>query len=150
MIIYDKIVESPYEPQSTNVLWLRPTEEGFAFYRYKNGKWDALRIMNTKGTTTVDDDTPYDLNGVGAKKLSDLEDVALNTLTDGQILKYNGSSWENGNDDTSTPGPDTVGSEQIMDNSVEMEDLNDSVREKIQKTYDISDESLSMDFDTQS
>jgi hypothetical protein len=47
-------------------------------------------------------------------------------------------------------GPNTVGSEQIMDNSVEMEDLNDSVREKIQKTYDISDESLSMDFDTQS
>lgn len=49
----------------------------------------------------------------------------------------------------SQPGPNTVGTEQIIDNSVEMEDLNDSVKEKIQKTYDISDESLSMDYDTQ-
>ena len=49
----------------------------------------------------------------------------------------------------STPGPNTVGTEQIIDNSVEMEDLNDSVKSKIQKTYDISDESLLMDFDIQ-
>ena len=47
------------------------------------------------------------------------------------------------------PGPNTVGTEQIIDNSVIMDDLNDSVKEKIQKTYDISDESLSMDFDVQ-
>lgn len=49
----------------------------------------------------------------------------------------------------STPGPNTVGTEQIIDNSVIMDDLNDSVKVKIQKTYDISDESLSMDFEIQ-
>lgn len=43
-------------------------------------------------------------------------------------------------------GPDTVGSEQIIDNSILINDLNDSVKDKIQKTYDISDESLDMDF----
>ena len=149
MMIYDKIVESVTEPQSTNVIWLRPTEDGFAFYRYKNGKWDALRIMNTKDSTTPEDDQPYDLNGVNATKLADLQDVSLNTVTDGQVLKYNGSTWENGNDDSGTPGPDSVGTEQIIDNSIIMDDLNDSVKSKIQKTYDISDESLSMDFNIQ-
>jgi hypothetical protein len=49
----------------------------------------------------------------------------------------------------STPGPNTVGTEQIMDGAVEMEDLHDDVKGKIQKTYDVSDESLFMDFDIQ-
>jgi hypothetical protein len=44
-------------------------------------------------------------------------------------------------------GPDTVGTEQIIDNSVEMQDLNDSVKDKIQKTYYQEDESLHMDYD---
>ena len=132
---------------STNVIWLRSTENGFAFYRYKNGKWDILRPMKDMGTASPEDDEPYDLDGVGAKKLADLEDVTLSSVEDGQILKYKGSGWENEDDDSGTPGPDTVGTEQIIDNSVEMEDLNDRVKNKIQKTYDISDESLSMDFD---
>ena len=59
MMIYDKIVESPYEPMSTNVLWLRPTDMGFSFYRYKNGKWEALKLMNDQGTSNPDDDEPY-------------------------------------------------------------------------------------------
>lgn len=46
-----------------------------------------------------------------------------------------------------TPGPDTVGTDQIIDGAVEMEDLNDSVKEKIQKVYDEDDETLHMDFD---
>ena len=149
MMIYDKIVESVTEPQSTNVIWLRPTDGGFAFYRYKNGKWDVLRIMNTKGSTTPEDDEPYDLDGVGAKKLADLEDVTLSSVEDGQILKYKGAGWENEDDDSGTPGPDSVGTEQIIDGAVEMEDLHDDVKGKIQKTYDISDESLSMDYDVQ-
>lgn len=45
------------------------------------------------------------------------------------------------------PGPNTVGTEQIIDGSVIEADLNDSVKAKMQKTYDISDESLNMDFD---
>ena len=50
----------------------------------------------------------------------------------------------------SQPGPHTVGTEQLIDNSIMEDDLNDSVRAKIQKTYDTSDESLLMDFDVQS
>ena len=59
----------------------------------------------------------------------------------------------NPNDDTPIDihegqlGPDTVGTEQIIDDSVEMEDLNSSVRDKIQKTYHQNDESLHMDYD---
>ena len=45
--------------------------------------------------------------------------------------------------------PNTVGSDQIVDNSVMMEDLNESVRDKIQKTYVEDDESLHMDYDIQ-
>ena len=45
------------------------------------------------------------------------------------------------------PGPNTVGTEQIIDGAVEMEDLNDDVKSKIQKTYDEDDETLHMDFD---
>ena len=43
--------------------------------------------------------------------------------------------------------PNTVGTEQIIDNSVIMDDLNDSVKEKIQKTYYEDDETLHMDYD---
>ena len=46
------------------------------------------------------------------------------------------------------PGPNTVGTEQIIDNSVMMEDLNVSVKEKFQKTYYQNDESLHMEYDT--
>ena len=148
-MIYDKIVESIHEPMATNVLWLRPVEDGFAFYRFTNGRWQVMRVMNDKGSASPEDDEPYDLDGVGAKKLADLEDVQLTDVEDGQILKYKGTGWENEDDDSGTPGPDTVGTEQIIDNSVEMQDLNDSVKNKINKTYDISDESLSMEFDIQ-
>ena len=146
MDILDKVVLSPTEPPWKTVLWIKPVQGGFAFYAWIDGKWRILRPMNDKGTSTPYDDQPYDLDGVGAKKLSDLEDVALDTLTDGQVLKYNGATWENGNDDVN-PGPDSVGTEQIIDNSVIMDDLNDSVKEKIQKTYHQNDESLHMDYD---
>ena len=135
------------EPLSTNVLWLRPTINGFAFYRYKNGRWEVLRVMNDEGTASPDDDQPYDLDAIGASKLAELEDVALSTPTEGQVLKYNNGIWENEDDDTGTPGPDTVGTEQIIDNSVIMDDLNDSVKGKIQKTYHEDDEALHMDYD---
>ena len=144
---YDKIIFSPVQPNRKDVAWSRPVKGGFTLYLYFNGRWQPQRVANDEGTISPDDDQPYDLNGVGAKKLSDLEDVNVQSLTEGQILKFNGTIWENENDDSGTPGPDTVGTEQIIDNSVEMEDLNDRVKDKIQKTYDISDESLNMDFD---
>ena len=46
-----------------------------------------------------------------------------------------------------TPGPDTVGTEQIIDGAVEEQDLHDDVKAKIQKTYDQDDETLYMNFD---
>lgn len=64
MRIYDKIVESPFEPQSTTVIWLRPTKDGFAFYRYINGHWEALKIMDDKGSASPDDDTEIDLDDI--------------------------------------------------------------------------------------
>lgn len=146
---FDKIVVSPTQPNRSDIIWARPVEEGFAFYLPYAGRWQPLRVMKTKGSWTPDDDVPYDLDGVGATKLSELEDVALDSLTAGQIIKFNGSAWENHDDDTTVPGPNTVGTEQIIDNSVEMEDLHDDVKGKIQKTYDVSDESLEMDFDVQ-
>ena len=147
MIVLEKTVISSTEPPWTSVLWIKPVEGGVGLYVFMNGKWQLLRVMNGKGSASPDDDEPYDLDGVGAKKLADLEDVGLTDVEEGQILKYRNGTWENEEDDSGTPGPDTVGSEQIIDNSVEIRDLNDSVKNKIQKTYDISDESLSMDFD---
>ena len=45
------------------------------------------------------------------------------------------------------PGPDSVGTEELKDGAVEMQDLHDDVKDKIQKTYDEDDETLHMDFD---
>lgn len=138
---------SIHQPSRIDVAWAKPVPGGFAMYLYINGGWRPQVVMNDEGTDTPEDDEPYDLKGIGAKKLSDLEDVSLESLAEGQILKYRGYTWENEDDDSSIPGPDTVGTEQIIDNSVEIQDLNDSVKDKILKTYDISDESLAMDFD---
>ena len=147
MIVLEKTVISSTEPPWTSVLWIKPVEGGVGLYVFINGKWQLLRVMNGKGSSSPDDDEPYDLDGVGAKKLADLEDVGITSIEEGQILKYSNGTWKNEDDDSGVPGPDTVGTEQIIDNSVKLEDLNDSVKNKIQKTYDISDESLSMDFD---
>jgi hypothetical protein len=146
-MIIDKILFSPTQPGRTDVAWARPVQGGFALYMHFNGSWQPLRVMKTQGSRTPDDDQPYDLDAIGASQLADLDDVSLDNIEAGQILKYNGTIWENEDDDSGTPGPDTVGSEQIIDNSVELADLNDSVKDKINKTYDASDESLSMQFD---
>ena len=45
------------------------------------------------------------------------------------------------------PGPDSVGTEELKDGAVEMQDLHDDVKDKIQKTYDADDDTLHMDFD---
>lgn len=41
-----------------------------------------------------------------------------------------------------TPGPDTVGTEQIIDGAVEMEDLNDDVKKNMTHSYDSEDEGI--------
>lgn len=62
------------------------------------------------------------------------------------LIETGGKEYELGGGG-STPAADSVGSKELQDNSVQMEDLNDKVKEKIQKTYDESDETLYMDFD---
>ena len=72
-----------YEPQSTNVLWLKPVENGFCFYRYKNGKWDVLKLMDDEGTPSTDDDEPITPEGgeVGP------DTVDSQAIVDGSIKK---------------------------------------------------------------
>lgn len=41
-----------------------------------------------------------------------------------------------------TPGPSTVGTEQIIDGAVEMEDLNDDVKKNMTHSYDSEDEGI--------
>ena len=72
-----KTVLSDVRPQATDVLWIKPVEGGFGFYIFESGKWKLLRVMNGKDSDAPEDDEPYDLNGVGAKKLADLEDVDM-------------------------------------------------------------------------
>ena len=106
---------------------------------YRNGRLIyPISIVDHKKETGGGGDVTY---------LDDLEDVTLSSPTSGQILKYNGSIWENKDDDGTIPAPNSVGTDQIIDGSVIEDDLNDSVKAKIQKTYDISDEALNMDFD---
>jgi hypothetical protein len=83
MVIYDKIVEDTYEPQSTNVLWLKPVENGFCLYRHKNGKWDVLKLMDDEGTPSTDDDEPITPGGgeVGP------DTVDSQAIVDGSIKK---------------------------------------------------------------
>ena len=45
------------------------------------------------------------------------------------------------------PGPNSVGTEELKDGAVELQDLHDDLKDKIQKTYDEDDETLHMDFD---
>ena len=64
------------------------------------------------------------------------------------IITIGGTDYElDGGGGSGPLGPNTVGTEQIIDGAVEMEDLHEDVVGKIQKTYDEDDETLHMDFD---
>lgn len=41
-------------------------------------------------------------------------------------------------------GPNTVGTDEIIDGSIKMEDLSDAVKDEIRRTYDESEESMHM------
>jgi len=75
------------------------------------------------------------------------------------IIDMDGKEYEFDGGGGGQPGPhsvghdelkgDSVGTDNIIDGAVQMEDLHDDVKGKIQKTYDESDETLHMDFDVQ-
>ena len=64
------------------------------------------------------------------------------------IIEKGGKEYEfSGGGGSGTPAPNSVNSASIEDGSVQMEDLNDDVKNKLQKSYDQGDEALYMDFD---
>ena len=64
------------------------------------------------------------------------------------IIEVGGKEYElDGGGGSGPLPPDSVGTEQIIDGAVEMEDLHGDVVEKIQKTYVENDETMHMDFD---
>ena len=63
------------------------------------------------------------------------------------IFEIDGKEYEFDGGGSGPLPPDSVGTEQIIDGAVEMQDLHDDVRAKIQKTYDEDDETLHMDFE---
>lgn len=75
---------------------------------------DVLSIKSSNNTTnlslglstvvvTSDNYTNY-LSGGGATALTGLSDVSISSPSNGQVLKYNGSKWVNGTDNTSSGG----------------------------------------------
>ena len=64
MQILDKVVFSKTEPSNTNFLWIKPVSgDGIAIYLF-DGYWKNLRLMDDKGTSSIDDDTEVDLNNI--------------------------------------------------------------------------------------
>jgi hypothetical protein len=59
------------------------------------------------------------------------------------IIDYNGKEYEFAGGG-GTPGPNTVGTEQIIDDSVEMEDLNEDVKKNMTHTYDAENEGIKL------
>ena len=61
------------------------------------------------------------------------------------IISMGGVDYElDGGGGGGQPGPNTVGTEQIIDGAVHEEDLNDSVKEKMTNTYNKGNETLSL------
>jgi len=69
--------------------------------------------------------------GGGATTLASLLDVTITEPKEGQILKCTDGSWVNVDDSGEQPGPNTVGTEQIVDDSIVMDDLNQSVKDEM-------------------
>lgn len=122
-MIFRAIILRETEPQSTNVIWCRPVEGGFAFYIYRNGAWKVMKLMNDAGTFSPDDDTVADISNIPE-------------IVEEEVEKQIGK--------IQPLGPSSVGTEEIIDDSVMLEDLNTEVKEKISDTYSQNDESLDL------
>ena len=58
------------------------------------------------------------------------------------IFDINGQEYEFAGGGGGTPGPDTVGTEEIIDGSVQEEDLSDEVKDKMTQTYSSENRTL--------
>lgn len=122
-----------------------------------NGKRDGVKRIYGTLRFFVGENAVYEYGDILMVSTKNNEDYDLILLPDGVtrfINLYNAHKDDpmppvpgGGGGGGDVPGPNTVGTEQIKDGAVEMEDLNDSVKSKIQKTYDEDDETLHMDFD---
>ena len=54
------------------------------------------------------------------------------------IIEFDGKEYEFDGGGGGQPGPDTVGTEQIIDGAVQEQDLNDSVKDRMTVTHDSS------------
>lgn len=79
MLVLDKIVFSKNEPSVTTVLWAKPVGDSYTFYLFDGGKWNPLQVVNSQGTPTINDDTPWEggsgsslgPNTVGSREIID-------------------------------------------------------------------------------
>ena len=60
------------------------------------------------------------------------------------IIEMGGNEYVFAGGGGGTPGPDSVGTEEIKDGAVVMDDLNDSVKEKMTNTYDSGSRRLTL------
>ena len=60
------------------------------------------------------------------------------------IIEINGKDYELAGGGSGPLGPDTVGTEQIIDGAVEMEDLHEDVVDKMTNTYNKGNETLTL------
>jgi len=58
------------------------------------------------------------------------------------ILDINGQEYEFAGGGGGQPGPDTVGTDEIIDGSVQEEDLSDEVKDKMTQTYSSENRTL--------
>ena len=58
------------------------------------------------------------------------------------IFDINGQEYEFAGGGGGQPGPDTVGTEEIIDGSVQEEDLSDEVKDKMTQTYSSENRTL--------
>lgn len=86
-----------------------------AMFNGPQGSTVSVSYSDSNGKITISVDHPESANGgggggdttiinQGASTLSDLTDVSFGTLQTGQVLKYDGSNWVNGTDNSSGTG----------------------------------------------
>ena len=84
----------------------------------------GVAYNNTSGVFTY---TPPDLSSyITGLAVNELSDVSINSPQNGHVLKYNGTSWENGPDETGSGNAD-----KIIENDTSVECIDDGTGDRI-------------------